>query len=226
VWPPLNILYIIRYAVTFIICDRCYGSLDILFGVEERIEHINSYFNLGFQFSRGRLLFLGIYLEDIPHVFVIFVIKDVLKEGGTISNAAQLNLLVAEFDISHKIAESWDSRYDVGKMENELIRTLRGHIGKVESLLAMGGTDFVSLSLDGTLKLWDAATGKIIRKYEYIGHDGRMAKIDKTRIVVAAYNRVHQFNRCQVYNIDSETANATGVDAFGCVCAGLVRDGN
>ena len=140
----MNILYIIRYAVTFIICDRCYGSLDILFGVEERIEHINSYFNLGFQFSRGRLLFLGFYLEDIPHVFVIFVIKDVLKEGGTISNAAQLNLLVAEFDISHKIAESWDSRYDVGKMENELIRTLRGHIGKVESLLAMGGTDFVS----------------------------------------------------------------------------------
>ena len=147
---------------------------------KEEGRRIESFFDSGFQFSRGHLLFLSIFLEDVPQVFVTFMVEDVLKEGGTISDissAAQLNLLIALFDIGHKIAESWDSREDVGKTGGG-IRTLRSHTDKVASLLAMGGAKFLSSSSDGTLKLWDAATGKFIRT---IKDDCRgMAKIDET----------------------------------------------
>ena len=127
------------------------------------------------------------------------MIEDVLKEGGTISNAAQLNLIVAAFDIGHKITDSWDSRDDVGKTGNDALRTLRGHTQSVVSLLAMGGTKVVSSSWDRTIKRWDAATGKLIWTINNTGYfGGNMARIDETRIVSASRDTI-----CCVHDMSS-----------------------
>ena len=64
--------------------------------------------------------------------------------------------------------------------------------------LAMGGTTFLSSYSDGTLKLWDAATGKLIRKIKRFGACRSMAKIDETRIVTRS-NKL-----CRVYDVESE----------------------
>ena len=218
VWPALILVYtfgifffILRAITEILHASRGGGRIrgyDITGWYEDafRVTGVTAYFEEGFQFSRGRLLFVGIFLEDLPQVFVTFMIEDVLKEEGTIfdiSGAAQLNLLIAIFDIGHKVAESWDSRHDVGKAGDDSLRTLRGHKEHVLSLLVMGGTKFVSTSHDETIKLWDAATGKVIWTIEDIGfiYNKSIARIDETHFVTASY--CHR--TCRVYDIESVT---------------------
>ena len=143
------------------------------------IESTNTRFRNGFRYSSGSVLLLGIFLEDLPQIFITFLVEGIFKNG--ISTSALLNLTVALFDIGHKLAEAYDLREDFINWGVEW------HNGSVNALAIVGRNKVISVSADRSIKLWDAQTGQVLRTIR--GHSASVldvANIDNFKFVTAS----------------------------------------
>ncbi len=122
----------------------------------------------GFRISSGGLLIVGIMTEDLPQTIVTFLVEDAVGALGNnkgISNSAYLNLVLAIFDILHKLAAAWDDRnLYIGTGTGA--QTYYGHTKSVHSLAHVGLNQIVTASTDGRAILWDTVKGKLIKTFE------------------------------------------------------------
>ncbi len=154
----------------------------------DRARHkLDAFFDHGFRMSGGSLLMIGIFTEDVPQIIVTFLVEDAIgslvgNEG--ISQSAYLNLIIAMFDILHKLAEAWDDRKLFIGMGTG-IRTFIGHTNLIWSLTSAGMNQILSASWDGTARLWDIRSGRTIQTFDLDekGWYGSIAKLGEERIV-------------------------------------------
>lgn len=174
----------LRYSVC------CGGRINIR-EVLGRAEHkLDAFFGDGFRISSGGLLMVGIVTEDLPQIVVTFLIEDAMGSfggGKGISRSAYLNLVLAIFDVLHKLASAWDDwKLYIGTGTG--IRTYTRHTGLVLSLASVGPDRIVSASHDGTARLWDIATGKTVTAFDLGGRGwaGTVAKLGNDRILTTS----------------------------------------
>jgi len=187
-------------------CDSEYDYHNEKFyrSFEHLEEQIRSPFQKGCRFPTGALLILGIFLEDLPQVFVTFMIEDFQgNEEGGISSSAQLNLVLAFFDIGHKLAEAWDSRADMVKAGDSLLGEICKH--SVRSLASMGGSRLLSGG-DRVVKLYEFSANadgedvalKRMCDFDVDGDVEEMVALDTSRIAV------RYSNMCTVIDVETE----------------------
>jgi len=183
---------------------------DYYFYYKNSIQSIKDSFAKGFNFPTGALILLGILLEDLPQVIVTFIIEDLGEEDGfSLSSTAQLNLLLAFFDIGHKLAEAWDSRKDMVRAADALLHVIREHSYHVTSLVFISGSRFVSGGWEDGMKLMeietDASTGKVthkvLRSFD-VGDVDEMVKLDESKIFVRFYDNEDN-GLCKIFNIET-----------------------
>ncbi len=212
IWASFYIIKIILYVIPdlMIRCfscgrfeiDDCWIDFDKTF--DGLLVEVKTYFTDGFRISSGGLLMVGIITEDLPQIIVTFLVEDAIGALGNnkgISNSAYLNLVLAIFDILHKLAAAWDDRnLYIGTGTGA--QTLYGHTKSVHSLVRVGLNKIVSVSTDGRARLWDTVKGRIIKTFE-LGErswHGTVVKAGDDKIVTVS-NNLH--GQIKTFNVES-----------------------
>lgn len=147
----------------------CYGSF-FHYDLRDFAENIEGNVSDGINVSSGGLMFLGVLLEDVPQIIVTFLVEDAIGSDDGLSNSAYLNVVLATIDILHKLAQAWDDRHNLIRTGDGAVQTLRGHRNTVYSVVAVGTNLLLSAASDKTAKLWDIASGKVIKTFKVSSH--------------------------------------------------------
>ncbi len=210
VWACYSVAELILYwfprVIIFCIFCGCINENNDRYykGIKDNMrKKLNEYFQHGFDVSSGFLLMLGIIAEDLPQIIVTFLVEDASgsPENEGISNGAYLNLIVAIFDILHKLAAAWDDR-NLFVNTGSGIRTCTGHDGDVWSLAVVGKDKIVSASCDGNGILWDirGKKAKPVNTVDLREHifQGTIAKLNDGNIVATSSD---PDGKIQVFNL-------------------------
>jgi len=169
-------------------------------GLKNTIEY-RSY--RGFYLSHSIVILLGALLEDLPQIAITCIIDDLIPDTHKISETARINIIMALFGLLNKFGEAydlWGIKVHIGEGERMgLLRTFRDHTVRSNSgIKAIGARTFLSLSKDGTAKIWnisiDAAPvmkcRAILRKKTYAIYD--VAVVPDNGVLLAAKSGVMQ----------------------------------
>jgi WD40 repeat protein len=148
--------------------------------------------------STGRMLLFCVFVEDLPQVFLTFIVEDGYLEQNYMSTFAVCNLLTSIYDIFIKIAEAYDERYDIVETGAWCKESFSGHKACISSVVALHqrkafpdkysapasseNIRFLTGSWDRTVRLWDTSSSltgkwkKCIKKFK--GHKGPVTSID------------------------------------------------
>jgi len=167
-------------------------------GLKNTVEY-RSY--RGFYLSHSVVILLGALLEDLPQIIITVIIDD--YEEDKISDTAKVNIIMALFGLLNKFGEAydlWGTKVHIGEGERMgLLRTFRDYTVRSNSgIKAIGAKTFLSLSKDGTAKIWDISIDAapvrkfcaILREKTYAIND--VAMVPDNGILLAARSGVMQ----------------------------------